>query len=56
MDPDALLARIHELCDTLKGAQNIAEMQDDLVSLMHEVNDLDEWLTKGGFPPAKFQN
>ena len=47
MDPTAALQEIRELA----AHDDPAEFADTLVE---RINDLDEWLTKGGFPPQQW--
>ena len=48
MDPTACLTDIRELLDLRGQPGALSEMAD-------HVADLDEWMSKGGFPPAQWQ-
>ena len=47
MDPDVTLDEIRELCRTCNGG--------DMSELVDKINDLDEWLIKGGFLPQEWR-
>ena len=51
MDPDQLLREIRQLtADILAGGYALGD--EPAFELAEKVNDLDEWLSKEGFPPA----
>lgn len=50
MDPTALLERIRSLVEDVLAQEHKYPDEEDLL-LAEAINDLDEWLTKGGFLP-----
>lgn len=57
MDPDACLAEIREIADrftTGDPSKAPEEALDHAVRLAELVQALDEWITRGGFPPSSW--
>jgi hypothetical protein len=54
MDPDATLAKIRELATKIVNADELGP--DDVFNLASYVEDMDTWLSKGGFLPLAWQN
>lgn len=52
MDPDVTLETIRVLADRILGGDGT---EDDGEQLADAVNDLDTWLSKGGFLPARWR-
>lgn len=52
MDPNTTLARIHELITDARHANTLEARHDAGLDLAEAVEDLDDWLSKGGFLPA----
>ncbi len=57
MDPDACWEEALMLANRLQNEESskLTEMLDDGERLAQLVCSLDEWLKKGGFPPAAFR-
>ena len=53
MDPMQTLTEIRALVVKMKDAYYVADPQDGL-DLANKINDLDEWLTQGGFVPGQW--
>lgn len=54
MDVDATLARIRELTAEIDTRELTLAQSSELVELVELVEALDEWLTGGGFLPARW--
>lgn len=53
MDPNTLLHRVRTLVEKVKDPYfNAAKDPQTPLDLANAVDDLDEWITKGGFVPA----
>ena len=56
MDPDACLAKIRLLQRNLfRGIQSQEAFRIEAMTLAEAVEDLDAWLTKGGFAPTEWE-
>lgn len=56
MDPDAALARIRSLCKEWNDTHGSDGADVILSELTTTIEGLDEWLSKGGFPPKAWSN
>lgn len=62
MDPDQVLAELREFIHSLQPVRdgdptiNTGDVGDELIEIMEKFEALDEWLTKGGFPPADWRH
>ena len=56
MDPDACLAELLALAASMTLNPLSRQNYDphDVDQLLQHLDDLDEWLTKGGFPPVRW--
>lgn len=52
MDPNEVLARLRAHLGSAERARSLAEANNYRELACYRFMDLDEWLTKGGFPPA----
>lgn len=52
MDPDETLREIRDLTQRIEDTNDESETFDLAAALTERVRALDEWLSKGGFPPA----
>jgi hypothetical protein len=55
MDPNATLQRIRELQNDLSHTRSYESAAGLAAELADAVQDLDEWLKKGGYPPRDWE-
>ena len=62
MDPEQALTDIRRLISELEPLRqgddvvHAGTVQDEVLELMEKFEALDEWLTKGGFPPSDWRH
>lgn len=54
MDPNAALRQIRNVIETLEDCESDAGRAACATDLADLVKGLDEWLSKGGFPPGEW--
>lgn len=52
MDPDEVLGQLLERVRTIRAEASCPD--DEVLQLCDDVENLSDWLTKGGFPPARW--
>lgn len=55
MDPDALLKRIREKVSGILTLTHIHSFED-MEDLAEDINNLDSWISKGGFLPKAWKS
>lgn len=55
MDPNATLATLRELCTELLSGKDGADPSTIGGEIAEAFENLDEWITKGGFLPSDWQ-
>jgi hypothetical protein len=56
MDPNAALAKIRNLIDSINRASNPDDAIPDYNDALDAFQDLDAWLSQGGFLPVSWDN
>lgn len=56
MDPDELLSRMRLALHKFNNPSYIEDIQESAEDIARDFDDLDEWLTQGGFLPQAWEH